>query len=81
MFLLNLWVWEASRGEDGIKGRIREPRCMNDTLPLRGWGTRDKGLGLMSFTGRKSDDVSALKSNGELFAFGRPRNYPTDAQR
>jgi hypothetical protein len=54
---------------------------MDDTLTLHGWGTSDKGLGLVCFTGRKSDDITALKSNGELFAFGRPRNYPTNSQR
>ena len=48
---------------------------MDDTLPLHGSGASDKGLGLLGLTGRKGDNVAALKSNGELFAFGGPRNY------
>ena len=47
---------------------------MDDTLPLHGRGVSDKGLGLLGLTGRKGDNVAALKSNGELFAFGGPRN-------
>jgi hypothetical protein len=54
---------------------------VDDTLPLHGRGASDKGLGLLGLTGRKGDNVAALKSNGELFALGGPRNYQTDTQK
>jgi hypothetical protein len=53
---------------------------VNDTLALHGGGASDKGLGLLSLSGRKSDNITALKSNGKLFAFGGPRNYQTGTQ-
>jgi hypothetical protein len=33
-----------------------------------------------SHIGEKRDNIAALKSNGELFALGRPRNYQEDTQ-
>lgn len=53
---------------------------MDDTLPLHGRGVSDEGLGLLGLTGRKGDNVTALKSNGELFALGGPRNYQKGTQ-
>jgi hypothetical protein len=51
---------------------------MYDALTLHGRGVSDEGLRLLSLAGGKSDNITALKGNGKLFAFGRPRNYRKD---
>ena len=51
---------------------------MYNALALHRRGASDKGLGLVGLTGRKRDNITALKGNGKLLALGGPRNYETD---
>jgi hypothetical protein len=54
---------------------IREPRRVYDALLLHEWCAGDKRLGLLILVRRESDNIAALKSDGELFTLGRSRNF------